>query len=113
MPKKKNRKTELAKPEATPQSKSISPVISNEPVRPDTLADIARQEPIRRELSDFGEAITVLRDEKKFTFREIAKWLQGHGIEADHNAVYREYTRGMPDEVAHGEALADEAMERE
>jgi hypothetical protein len=114
MAKTKNKKTQLAKPEATPQpSAPVTTVHEGEPGSPFFLLGLAEQEPNRRELAEYGAVIQVLRDEKKFTFREIASWLQGHNVEADHNAVYREYTRGMPDDVAYGEAVADEETERE
>jgi hypothetical protein len=64
-------------------------------------------------LSDYSAVIQTLRDEKNFTFREIAQWLEGHHVLADHNAVYREYTKGMPIELARDEALSDEEVEQE
>lgn len=58
----------------------------------------AMEEPDRRLLEEYADAIKVLRDDKRFTFREIAEWLQGYGIECDHNSVYREYTKGLSEE---------------
>ena len=55
-------------------------------------------------MGDYIEAIEILRNEKRFTFREIAQWLtKRFGIEADHNAVYRAYTKGMDDVGKGGE----------
>jgi hypothetical protein len=110
----KNKRTQPVKPEATPQpSAPVTITHEGEPFPPDILLDLAEKEPNRRELVEYGAVIRVLRDEKKFTFREIAEWLKDYNVEADHNAVYREYTRCMPDDVAHGEAMADEEVEKE
>jgi hypothetical protein len=73
---------------------------------PDYLLEMARGEPSQKLLQEYAESIRTLRDEKGFTFREIAEWLTEHGVEADHNAVYRVYTKEMSeDQVA--------ALERE
>ena len=64
------------------------------------LLERAEQESTRRALAEYSEVIRTLRDEKNFTFREIAEWLKDYNVEADHNAVYREYTKGMPEEIA-------------
>jgi hypothetical protein len=75
---------------------------------PEYLLEEAMKEPNRRLLHDYIQTIRVLRDEKGFTFREIAEWLTESGVDADHNAVYRAYTKGMTDaelnEVARSEA---------
>jgi hypothetical protein len=81
---------------------------------PHFVAEAARGEINPRLVGDYVEAIGILRDQKRFTFREIAQWLtERFGIEADHNAVYRAYTRGMPEHEAATEAFKDEADERE
>jgi len=68
---------------------------------PEYLLGEAQKEPNRKLLEDYRETIGVLRDEKGFSFREIAEWLTQNGVEADYNAVYRVYTKGMPeDEIA-------------
>jgi hypothetical protein len=114
MPMTKNKKTQPAKPEATPQpSAPVTITHEGEPFPPHILFDLAEKEPNRLELVEYADVICVLRDEKKFTFREIAEWLNNYNVETDHNAVYREYTRCMPEDVARGEALADEELERE
>lgn len=113
MPKIKNKKTQPDKPEATPQpSAPVTITHEEEPFPPDILLDLAEKEPNRRELIEYANVICVLRDEKKFTFREIAEWLKNYNVETDHNAVYREYTRCMPEDVARDEAMADEELER-
>lgn len=54
----------------------------------------------RRILDDYTGVIRVLKDEKRFTFREIAEWLRGHGIQTDHNTIYRAYRKTLPPEMA-------------
>lgn len=111
----KNKKSKAAKSEPAIQPIAPQPTPNNqgEQWSPDLLLAHAEQEPARRTLSEYSTVIQTLRDDKNFTFREIATWLQRYNIMADHNAVYREYTRGMPDEVARGEELEDEQTERE
>jgi hypothetical protein len=76
---------------------------------PHFLLEQAEKESNRKLLADYYETITVLRHDKGFTFREIAEWLTQNGVAADNNAVYRVYTKGMPDdEVA---ALDEEASD--
>jgi hypothetical protein len=84
-----------------------------EPVPPDLLLQIALDENNRRALREYGEVIRVLKDQKRFTFREIAEWLNEHNVDADHNAVYREYTRMMPDDLARDAELNDAQDESE
>ena len=64
----------------------------------DAFLEEAKKEPTRRLISDHSETITVLRNEKRFTFRAIAEWLTERGIEADHSAVYRTYLAAIPRE---------------
>ncbi len=81
---------------------------------PEFVAEMARGEPNVRLIADYTEAIEILRDEKRFTFREIAQWLTDKfGIQADHNAVYRAYTKGMPEPDAIEAGLQDEEDERD
>ena len=109
----KSKKTQPAKSEATPQpSASVTPVHQDEPCPPDMLLELAAQEPSRRALKEYAGVIRVLRNQKQFTFREIAKWLNDHNIEANHNMVYREYTRAMPEDVAQAVAMAEDEEER-
>ena len=116
MPKAKVKKTQPVKPEATPQPSApvtTSPTPEGEPCPPDLLLEFAERESVRRVLADYNPVIRTLRDEKNFTFREIAAWLKEYNVQADHNAVYREYTKGMPDDLARDEAEADEHIEQE
>ena len=80
---------------------------------PELVARAAAEEPAPRLLEDYMDAITILR-EKEFTFREIAEWLnKKFSIQADHNSVWRVYTKHMSDIDAHEEAEADEITERD
>ena len=78
---------------------------------PEYLLEQALGEPNRKLIQDYRETINVLRDEKGFSFREIAAWLTEKGVEADYNSVYRVYTKGMSEievaEVDHREAEGD------
>jgi len=65
------------------------------PPSPDELLQLAVQEVDRDLLSDYAPVIGTLREDKGFSFREIAEWLNDHGVPADYNAVYRLYTKGM------------------
>ncbi len=60
---------------------------------PQQLEVDAHQEPRRRGLDDYREAIRVLKEEKDFSLREIAAWLQQRGLKVDHNAVWRIYSK--------------------
>jgi hypothetical protein len=80
---------------------------------PELVARAAAEAAAPRVLEDYSDAIEILRD-KKFTFREIAEWLvKNFGIQADHNSVWRAYTKSMNDYQAHEEAHADEELERD
>ena len=63
---------------------------------PEQLRAEAEKEAPRRGLQNYLEAIKVLKEEKAFSFREIAAWLQQRGLNADHNAVWRAYSKTIP-----------------
>jgi len=67
----------------------------------------------RNLIEEYIETINVLRDEKGYSFREIADWLTENGVEADYNAVYRAYTSGMSGRDAALIAQHDEEEDRE
>ena len=73
----------------------------------------ARKEPNRKLLQDYGEVISLLRDAKDFSFREIAEWLTENGVDADYNAVYRVYTKGMSENEERDVALREAEEERD
>jgi hypothetical protein len=66
---------------------------------PLTLVEIAEREPKRKRIEEYAEAIYKLRDEKGFTYRDIADWFCKHGVPTNHNEVYRthkDYCEGAP-----------------
>jgi hypothetical protein len=80
---------------------------------PEMVFRDAMEEPDRRLLEEYGDSIRVLRNDKRFSFREIAEWLQEYGIECDHNSVYRQYTKGLSDDQEREEAYRDAQEENE
>ena len=60
---------------------------------PQQLRAEAEKEQSRKGLEDYFEAIRVLKEDKGFSFREIATWLQQRSLNADHNAVWRAYSK--------------------
>lgn len=69
-------------------------------LRPPTVAELlaeADEEPNYVELSDYRPVIDRLRA-KGFSYREVARWLTGRGIEVSYGTVYRLCTRGLPDD---------------
>ena len=63
---------------------------------PQQLQVEAEKEQRRRGLEDYSEAIRVLKEEKGFSFREIATWFQQRGLNIDHNAAWRAYSKTTP-----------------
>jgi hypothetical protein len=82
------------------------------PTPPEIVLREALEEPDRRLLEEYAESIRVLRDQKRFTYREIAEWLQEYGVECDHNSVYREYVKGLTEEQEMDAALRDAEDEK-
>jgi hypothetical protein len=76
---------------------------------PKQLRAEAEKEPSRRGLEDYLDTIRLLKDEKGFSFREIAAWFQQRGLNTDHNAVWRTYSRSQ---VAHSADNDYEHIER-
>ena len=91
---------------AVPPGVFLPPALVIPPPRPsdsdvpasEAFLEQARKEPVRKLISDHTETIVVLRNEKRFTFRAIAEWLNERGIEADHSVVYRIYQAAVPQE---------------
>jgi hypothetical protein len=81
-------------------------------VNPQQVLAEAVQEPRRRGLADYQGAIRVLKEEKKFSFREIAAWLQQRGLKVDHNAVWRAYSKAAPEGSGPRESQRSERSER-
>ncbi len=71
---------------------------------PQQLRAEAEKEPSRRGIEAYSEAIRLLKNDKGFSFREIAAWLQERNLRVDHNVVWRvymasrHYSRGAGDE---------------
>ena len=109
--------TQTVGPESQPVAAAEPGHVSTERLDyppPEYVAEMAMQEPNVRLVEDYTEAIGILRDQKQFTFREIAEWLQSHfGIETDHNAVWRAYTKGLPEDEAIMVGHQDEEQERD
>lgn len=80
---------------------SSSPDNQVEELSSETFLEAARKEPKRILLMDHINTISVLRDQKHFTFRAIADWLGERGIETDHSAVYRAYLASTPEHMRH------------
>jgi hypothetical protein len=82
------------------------------PPPPHLLLDMAEAEPDKALLGDYIDTIRVLRQNKRFSFREIAEWLNENGVPTDHNAVYREYMDWAHDPAAYDLEREHEAIER-
>jgi hypothetical protein len=80
-------------------------------VDPQQLRAEAEKEPRRRGLGDYGETIRVLKEEKGFSFRDIATWLQQRGLRIDHNAAWRAYSKATPNGPAGQVTEQDERNE--
>jgi hypothetical protein len=65
---------------------------------PSALLESAKQEERLIAARDYTQVIEVLRDEKRFSFRKIAAWLNERGIPLDNNDVYRAYVASFPGE---------------
>jgi len=79
---------------------------------PEALLREAEQEPDYRTLDEYSDTIETLR-EKGFSYREISEWLKERGVDADHNAVYRIYTKFMTEETLREEALREHYEDEE
>jgi hypothetical protein len=60
---------------------------------PEQLRAEAENEKPRRGLDAYRETIRVLKEDKDFSFREIAAWFQQRGVNIDHNAAWRAYAK--------------------
>jgi hypothetical protein len=74
---------------------------------PRGMLEEAQEEVEQRELAEYLDSISLLR-EKGFSFRAIAEFLTKHGVTADHNSVYRIFTKGMTEEEVVMRAEIDE-----
>jgi hypothetical protein len=77
------------------------------------MLEEAEAEANQRELADYHDTILLLR-QKGFSFREIGEFLSKRGVFADHNAVYRVYTKHMtPEEMEEENRIQEEEREQE
>jgi hypothetical protein len=104
---------------AIPPAQNVKPkptdgaqVVQLENPPPEYLLEEAMKEPDRKLLEEYIQTIKVLRDNKRFTFREIVDWLKQYGVIADHNAIYRAYLKSLPERDAAALADAHEEEER-
>ena len=90
---KNNASKSKSKPTAGPVENTQPGVAVTQPQCPEPEAFLteAKSETKRKLLGDHETTIVTLRDEKRFTFREIAEWFNKRGFETDHSAVYRVY----------------------
>lgn len=90
----KSKLTAVAKAKVGQQP--VTPVVQTDYPSPEAFLEEAKKEPKRKLLMEYIGTIITLRDEKKFTFRAIAEWLEQRGVETDHSAVYRAYLAAIP-----------------
>jgi hypothetical protein len=83
---------------ATGELKPTDAAPQREVPAPEAFLEEANKEPKRLLLLDHIRTIRTLRNEKKFTFRAIAEWLNERGFETDHSAVYRVYLASIPEQ---------------
>ena len=98
----------LAVSRSTPEAPTAPGNVTLSPPPPEVVFREAEEEPDCRTLGAYLDAIRVLR-EKSFSYREIANWLSERGVDADHNAVYRVYTKSLSDYEAHLEAEREDS----
>ena len=66
---------------------------------PSDILEAAQAERSRKPLQAYMDAIVELRENKGFSFREIADWLSASVVKTDHNTVYREYKKHQKKEL--------------
>ena len=77
---------------------------------PRELLEEALAENDKHYLRPYWTTINALR-EKKFSYRQIAEWLNQRGLNVDHNAIYREHTKHMSDAEVSDQIEHDENLE--
>ena len=76
---------------------------------PRGMFEDAEAEVNQLELEDYSDTIALLRT-KGFSFREIGQFLTKRGVYADHNAVYRVYTKNLTEDEIRAEAELDDKI---
>ena len=77
---------------------------------PNVLLKEALAEDDKHYLRPYGAIIRALR-EKKFSYRQIADWLNERGLDVDHNSIYREHTKHMSREEETIQDIRDQQLE--
>ena len=77
---------------------------------PNVLLEEALAEDDKHYLRPYGAIIRALR-EKKFSYRQIADWLNERGLDVDHNSIYREHTKHMNPEEESIQEIYDHELE--
>ena len=77
---------------------------------PNELLEEALVENDKHYLRPYRKTIKALR-EKKFSYRQIADWLNDRGLDVDHNSIYREHTKHMSPEEESAQDLYDQNLE--
>ena len=78
---------------------------------PRELLEEALAENDKYYLMPYRKTIRALR-EKKFSYRQIAEWLNQRGLNVDHNAIYREHTKHMSREEGISQEIYDDELEQ-
>lgn len=82
----KTKKTK--KLQSSPETPGPIPATIPDPV---ALAEAAKKEKRIIAARDYIQTINILRDQKSFSFREIAAWFNERGLPLDNNEIYRAY----------------------
>ena len=84
------------------------PEVNRPAPTPEGLLVEAEHEIDKKVLDGYGPVIKTLRDQKNFSYREIAEWLTERGIPSDHNSVYRAYMKSLSREARANELAREE-----
>src|ERR1044071_1462027 len=94
----KTRQQQPTVKEPKSRTQTVAPAAELGVPPPEAFLEEAKHEAKRKLIADHINTIKHLRDEKRFTFREIAEWLNKRGLECDHSAVYRAYLSAIPED---------------
>ena len=104
----------IKKTKSEPSEAKVVPVVAATPIPdPAALAEVAKKEERVIAARDYSQVIDILRDEKRFSFRKIAAWLNERGVPLDNNDVYRVYMANLPSEEKHIMAVSGAEIDPE
>jgi len=112
-------KTKKGKAKSEPIVASMVVTPADKEWDPSDIAMIAEREDDKKPAETHIHAIQILRDQKNFSFREIAEWLLSFNVKTDSNSVYRAYMNHAVescqsrDELAEIEREAEQEMEQD